>query len=538
MDIKSSMELAGRNLVNMLVPEDHYLPYYDVIIDEDLHAFAMLWCPNHNIGRWWDAMLRLEDATGFTIPDEINAVMMENVRAFFDNPDHLLLFPMDDSRYDGEIARWFFDMHSAREGLLTLEALVRLRDSGWAREKAHGMVETLHRISRPDTEPWDYDTLDRPRRIDPMPGANNSADTMSAGRLVEALCVYYRTTLDDLALELAGRIADVQVEYSCTPEGERNMWFSPNHCHSYLGMLRGLILFGEITGRSEYIDVARKTYDVTVKTFTRESGYICHDFDKETAGDPASAADAAEIALGLARNGYSEYMDDAARIIRSRLLPCQITECPPLKKKKVEVLADGKTARYINAVGRAHWEVPMKGVRFPANLHELVVGAYGGIHAETHGRKYSTVDVTAAVLHSMCKFYTLVAARSGNTRTIQFHFDYEDDHVRITTRRDKDARIAVTCREKEDVRIRIPGWAPVESINLAVNGAATPATMDDGFVRVRSDLLPGEILLTYTLPGRKSVETTDGTDWEFTWRGDEIVGIFPNSTVLPFYPDA
>jgi len=538
MNFKTSIELAGRNLVNMLVPEDHYLPYYDVIIDEDFHAFAMLWCPNHNIGRWWDAMLRLEDATGFKIPDEIEAVMMENVQAFFDNPDHLLLFPMDDERYDTEISRWLFDMHTPREALLTLDAFIRLRDSDWAREKAHDMVRVLYGISHPNTDPWDFDKLDRPRHLEECHGANNSADTMTSGRLVEALCVYYRTTGDDVALEFAGRLADVQVEYSCTPEGERNMWFTPNHCHSYLGMLRGLLLFGEITGRSEYIEVVHKTYDVTVRKFVRESGYICHDFDKETAGDPASAADAAEIALGLVRNGYPGYMDDVARIIRSRLLPCQITDCPPLKKKEVEVMADGKTARYINCVGRAHWEVPLKGVRFPANLHELVVGAYGGIHAEPHGRKYSTVDVSAAVLHSMCKFYKLIATRTGNTRTILFHFDYEDDNVRIVTERDRNARVRITCREKEEVRIRVPGWVPVGSISLTVDGESIPAEVDDGFVRVQEDLLPGEIALTYALPRRKTVETTDGTDWEFTWRGDEITAISPNASVLPFYPDA
>ena len=51
-------------------------------------------------------------------------------------------------------------------------------------------------------------------------------------------------------------------------------------------------------------------------------------------------------------------------------------------------------------------------------------------------------------------------------------------------------------------------------------------------------LLPGEIVLTYALPVRKVKEKTDGVDYEFTWRGDEITGINPNAGFLPFYPTA
>jgi hypothetical protein len=34
----------------------------------------------------------------------------------------------------------------------------------------------------------------------------------------------------------------------------------------------------------------------------------------------------------------------------------------------------------------------------------------------------------------------------------------------------------------------------------------------------------------------KYTETTDGVDYQFTWRGDEILGISPNASFLPFYP--
>ena len=45
----------------------------------------------------------------------------------------------------------------------------------------------------------------------------------------------------------------------------------------------------------------------------------------------------------------------------------------------------------------------------------------------------------------------------------------------------------------------------------------------------------GEVVLTYGLPVRKETERSVGVDWVLTWRGDEIIGIFPNSDFYPFF---
>ena len=60
----------------MLVPEEHSLPIYDVMIDREYRVFALFNCPAHNIGRSWDAILRLEAATGFAIPCNVDAGML------------------------------------------------------------------------------------------------------------------------------------------------------------------------------------------------------------------------------------------------------------------------------------------------------------------------------------------------------------------------------------------------------------------------------------------------------------------------------
>ena len=62
--------------------------------------------------------------------------------------------------------------------------------------------------------------------------------------------------------------------------------------------------------------------------------------------------------------------------------------------------------------------------------------------------------------------------------------------------------------------------------------------MDDYFLYISAEDLKGQVVLTYNLPVHKEIETTAGTDYELTWRGDEIIGIYPNNDFYPFYPTA
>ena len=71
--LKQSMELAGQNLLATLAPSYGYLPFWRVHLSPDKKAESEMFWPSHNVGRWWDALLRLEAATGFRIPAELAA---------------------------------------------------------------------------------------------------------------------------------------------------------------------------------------------------------------------------------------------------------------------------------------------------------------------------------------------------------------------------------------------------------------------------------------------------------------------------------
>ena len=538
MDLKSRMDLAGQNLLGCLSVTHGYLPNWNISVNEDRTAELKMTGPNQNVGRWWDAMLRLEDATGFAIPAHMEAGMLANTHNFFDNSDQLCWTPLEP-----QYGEPLFEVVSLRENLLALNALARYRGSQWAVEQGHRMLETVARVSDDDGN-WDWEGFEYYGRVKEALGNDpeligkrvvEAGKVETHGRLIEAAVWFYETSGDPLALELAGRFARFHLANSLNADGTFNEASGSTHTHSFLGMLRGLLLYGALTGQHEYVDAVAATYEITVPRMVKESGWACHDLftDDPKRGETTSPGDAAQIALWLALHaGRPQYLDDVERVVRSRLLPAQVTEPPPLVP-----MADDDADN--------HRDLPQR-----------AVGAIGGVHRRgPHSGKANTTDVTAACLHTLVDVYNNIVVPTDTGLAIYFHFDYDDESIAVRSERDASARVSVTARTGDDLMIRIPQWTPAESVHFTDDGEpVTPSRIGD-FAHFPGRAGGREIVVAYGLPQRRTTETIGDevifvdeslralhsgtrTEHELTWRGDEVVGICPNDDWLPFYPTA
>ena len=515
------MELAGRNLELCLCPTGDYLPYHKLHLDSAWRAKVLFYDVNHNLGRWFDAMLRLEDATGYAIPPELEAAMLRHLRRFFDNPDHLCLNPPElNATIEPRL-----DLHSMREGLLALNALARFRHSRWAVHQGRKMLESVLRVCRPDGT-LDLRSLHSYERLGEPDQAREhlkSANVATTGRFIEALVWFFETTGDPLAFDLAERFAAYHLRHSTSPDGTFNAVSNTTHTHSFLGTLRGLLLFGLLTRQHDYVDAVAATYRVTVRQIVKESGWCSHDLFSDGRAEVTSAGDAAQIAVWLALHaGYTEYLDDVERIVRARILPSQITSLPEVD------LPSG--IDHDQEMGRL-W-----GDDEYVNVGERVLGAYGGMQLEPHGGKRSTTDITAAVVHTLVDVQHSIVTRKPGGVWVNFHFDAEDGGVSIRSARDREAEVRVSLAGLENVFLRVPRWAPIESVGISVNGAKSPVRMVGDYAFVPRDSDTREIALTYGLPARRTTETTEGIEFHLEWSGDEIVGVCPNTAFFPFYP--
>jgi hypothetical protein len=513
--LKQSMELAGSNLLHCLLPAHDFLPVWGLDISPEMRAARVMSWPEHNIGRWWDAMLRLEAATGFVLPARLEAAMMRHLKSCLDNPLSVCASMNTESSC--------FDEHSQREILLALAMLVRCRDSDWARQAGHRMVLALDGFIRDDGT-WDRAAMTEVaatggRFVEVTPPApeadlgERERDRVvlasTHGRMIEGLLEFYLATADAAALRLATRLADFHFAFSTRPDGTVPETEKYVHTHSLFGTYRGLLMYGELTRQRAFVERIATTYSVTVRTAVKRSGFISHDWGCEEKGETTSPGDLAQLALWLGRLGYCEFLDDAERIVRARLLPSQIQQ--PLGLQP----ADGEAA---------------------SNLDDLALGAFGGMHTHPYGGVRPTTDITAADLHTLCDIYDHVVEETALGVLVNFHVDYEDERLRITSTRDTCGRLLIEPKSAQPVAVRVPAWAPRESVVLTENGRAQQLSWLGPYVSVPATEPAAPIELTYALPEATVAEQIGDTTYALTWRGDDITALLPNTDFLPFHP--
>ncbi|MCX5661085.1 MAG: hypothetical protein NTW19_15470 [Planctomycetota bacterium] len=510
--LRRAMELAGTNLLASLSPDHGGLPYWCVDIDAKGKAGFRMWWPGHNLGRWWDAMLRLEAATGFRIPVRAEADMRRNLVRFLDNPDHLCLEPVTAANHKD----YALDLHSLREGMLALHALVRWRGDRWALEQGKRMVASLDRLTR-DPAKWDLRrfALSHKARLTLAWGGDPTA---SHGRLIEALVWFAEATGHAPALALADRLAMWHVAHTFTPDGRVSPKATEaHHSHSVLGTLRGIALLGLATGRQELVDLTARAMRVTVLRLVKPSGYTCHDLLLDRRGETTTPGDAAQLALWLAKAGYGEFWDDAQRIVRCRILPSQILAPPPLEPAGDPALDP--------------WR----------DISKRCVGAFGGMHAHPHGETRPTTDITAADLHTLIDVAGRVVESTPQGVRVNLHLDHDGELAAVRVVRGQRAKVEVRLKAAARGRalwIRVPRWADAESVLVRVDGKRIKPVRSGDYVVLDASATKaaGLVTLEHDLPVREQVEPTDGVEYRLSWRGDDLMEVQPPPDALPFYP--
>jgi hypothetical protein len=512
MTIRDRLQLAGQALLGMLDPENELMPTGGAEVA-------------HDLGRWWDAALRMENAIGFEIPPELEAASLRNLHLLADNPDRLMM--------NSSVISWMaksarINPHNIRESFLTYDQRWRRRQDDWARESGLVLTAAVDRLVQPDGR-IDMTKLGSWGQAPPSEDFSflgQSLDsgwfdtTGSTGRALEAMVWFYESTQEAPVLELARRIAAHHLAYTVNADGSMRKEIvdpaNPGHCHSYHGTLRGMLLFGLLTGQDDYVDVVEKTYRNAVRLrMVKESGWAPHDlgvdrFSNED-GDPWSDAavpgDSAQLALWLAlRAGCDDLLDDVERLVRCRLFPAQTTE-EDVRRYPDQELARNSVWAWTN---------------------------HGPSHA---GKTRCLNDVHAAVVHSLCEIYQSICTASQDGLSVNLHLDYEDDRVRIVSKRGQSADVTVSLTEPCALRIRIPGWAPDASVRMTVAGEDVNFKRDGVFACLPGKVT-GDVVLSYDLPERASEETmVSGRVYRFQWCGDEIVGIDPQEDEgIPLYP--
>ncbi|MHB1152695.1 MAG: hypothetical protein ACYCWE_16270 [Eubacteriales bacterium] len=482
---RDRLTLAGRALLGSLCEPDLLPQGYETA---------------HNIGRWWDAVLRLENTCGFQLPEKINKAMLINIRALTSNRRGMLL---NDSEIMG---RTQLNLHNLREGLLAYAGLVQYRGSKWAAQKGHNLLETIDALYFSNTITFNMlaQEMDLYISDDPMITRPDSDpfmaedDTPTNGRCLEAMLRFWQASGDSLALEVAHKTAAFHLAHTLNTDGSTPDFIKSEihvgHNHSYLGTLRGLLLYGILLNKPEYIESVYNTVIHSVFVYNCSySGFAPHDIaclrfpdsNGDPVGDHASCADVIQLLIWLAGDcGYTHLFEDAERLIRGRLFRSQIT--------------NGSTET------NGAW------------------GIYSGYFGQG-----CTLDVFAAVASVLAETYRYIMNVKDGSLYINLHFDSHTEYASLISDRGDNAVLRLTLKRQIPVYIRLPSWSQLIKINA--QDIAVPFSVKNGYALIEtSDIKADTVIeITYDLPEQITVEKAwrSGIAYEIHWKGNDITDV-------------
>jgi hypothetical protein len=218
--------------------------------------------------------------------------------------------------------------------------------------------------------------------------------------------------------------------------------------------------------------------------------------DGDPVGEHGSCADVLVLALWLGlRAGQADLLDDAERLIRARLLPSQ-----------------------------------MKDPNNPRN--DGAWGVYG--HPFGYG---SILDVFAAVLHALVDVDgRAVSLLPDGTCSVNLHFTCDTPSASVVATREETASVAITPKCNAPMRVRVPHWAPRDSVQLVAENKTLIPRWEEAHVTLDAADVPSghTVILRYGLPEKETTEEMPVSKRKFrlSWRGDEVIACDP---AVPIY---
>ena len=252
--------------------------------------------------------------------------------------------------------------------------------------------------------------------------------------------------------------------------------------------MNALLLYALEFHDTELLRAVYLTYKNSIPKYNSDAtGFAPHDLGylrfPDPFGDPmgehASCADTAYIAFLLAvRGGYPELLDDVERLVRGRLFYGQITE------------------------GEAY-------------------GTWGSY--SSYFGQGSIIDIFALVATTLCQIYQdMIQEREGGTY-IHLLFSGKCNALSVDADRDDCQRITIIPHVAKKIFVRIPTWAPVDSI--CVNGVAKWEQEGVYLTIDPQDMVEeSPITVSFVLPKYETKAKTWISQKEFTlsWRGDTL----------------
>ncbi len=443
---------------------------------------------------------------------------------------------VDDPKPMGKVAEIAW---SARGALLGLTTLYQFTGEERFLKSAKAMVAGLDQIALAKDDYRYFPELVYPQdtgwRTDDESRSNGTSE-LKNGPIIHALLRFHKATGDTQALELAGGLLRFIIQRAEGYELDGRFYKTNghwNHFHSKSEVITASILYGLYASKPQYIAWGRQAYD-QARRWGTDFGWYPEDLCIHQCCETCCITDMLESAILLGLHVDPRYLGEAERYARNHLVESQIID-------------DSWMAR----IPRVPKEInPVTAPARRTNSHDMVkrsIGSFAGFSAPN-----DLFGIPADPIWQNVRVKIMQCCNGAGTRALYdvWHHTADDDGSRarvhmafsrptpwadIISHIPYTGRIDVRMKQPRDLAVRIPEWAPKNSIQALVNNKPVPLTIDNQYASFPA-LKPGDTAsLTYDLPESSRTYILGPDTYQVAFKGDTALAISPQGRYGPLY---
>ena len=291
--------------------DDDNIPYFgSEVLPNPKLFFSDRHSESHIPGRHLNALLTASNIFGVDIDE---SVIDNHQKAAFYSFSGSLPFPLNRDRIDGELVN--FNEHNFREGFHALYALIRYRNSSKAMEILEDCIEKIFELWDSENG-WDYENIQKKFHLNIYPADHTFIEGL--GRSIGPLVKIYDHTKFEPAIKLARILVDKSINEFFNENGTYDIKIFGTHTHSTTCVMSGIAQYADLLQDHSLFNRVKKFYDNGLWEIRDYIGWVIENSGEDSEpdrGECNNTGDIIETALLLAKNGYSEYYEDAERII-------------------------------------------------------------------------------------------------------------------------------------------------------------------------------------------------------------------------------
>jgi hypothetical protein len=505
-DLREHAQLGIEHIQNSVDRQRNCRPYFRFnLINSPVWSQHEAADTPHTVGRFLHALNVGKDIVG--VPDDTE--LLNGLRKqMFDSCEVGDGFAWDDMGYDPNPPLAY--MHHQREALLGLIAIWQILQDPRAEVFAKALVTAMDEATR---EGGTYPGA----CLGPDGWQTERSAITTSGRAVSSLLAYSRIFGDPLGVELATRFGR-HVANNCFGENGELIPESGTHIHSITGTVASLVELGAVTGEEDFIECAKRIYDIGLLPYRTQTGWVKESVNAEYGrGEANCTSDLIEAACLLGAAGYTSYFEDAERMLRNHLLASQMDDLSWVVEN--EGVANTETRAYQDLRRRAR-------------------GAF--CFGEPNGFHSYNSDLTGAALQGIAAVWEhIITEESDESAHINLLFSREHDAVRLTSLLPQTGKIAIEAKRPVALSVRIPPWVERNTLAVSINGVATSITMESDALKFGTLGKGTRIEITFDQPQFLTLECATGyeTPYRVRWLGNTVIAMSGAGKHQALYPE-